>query len=113
MQENRDVVASNNTEVGYCLWVFDLKLDPDDPTKISSKLDENGMCLGFKDRLVYQGSKREVGVDHTYTEVYATVLKVRSVRIMLTCDRCALNHEDYKNIRIHHEDIKTHFYRQL
>ena len=83
-----------------------MKLDPDDPTKISSKLDENGWCLGFKARLVYQGSKREVGIDHTYTEVYSTVLKVRSVRIVLSC---ALNHDDYLNIRIHHENLKTAF----
>ena len=103
---DKEVAASYDTEVGYSLWVFDLKLDPDDPTKISRELDENGMCLGFKARLVYQGSQREVGVDHTYTEVYATVLKVRSLRIMLTC---ALNHDDYKIIRIHHEDIKTAF----
>ena len=96
----------NGNKIFRSLWVFDLKLDPKDPTKIVSELDEKGFCLGYKARLVFQGSDRKEGVDHTQAEVFANVLKLRSLRILLSC---LLNHEHGKEARVHHIDIKTAF----
>jgi hypothetical protein len=98
-------LRENKTRVGHALWVFDLKLDSDDPSQIVQTCDEFG-CKGYKARMVYMGSNRTVGRDHTYTEVFANVLKIRSVRIMLAC---ALHHPNGKKARCHHQDIKVAF----
>ena len=55
-----------------------VKLDPNDPSKLNSELDEKGFCKGLKARSVFQGSSRKEGVDHSMYEVFTNVLKLRS-----------------------------------
>jgi hypothetical protein len=73
------------------LWVFALKYN--DPTNE----------VTFKARLVAQGSTRTLGIDHTEEEVFSSVLKLKTLRMVIAT---AVQH---KMAKIEHWDIKTAF----
>jgi hypothetical protein len=74
-----------------CLWVYSLKINREKKE------------MRFKARLCAQGSGRMLGVDHTEEEVYANVLKLKTLRINL-----ALAIQD-PEARVAHWDIKNAF----
>ena len=74
-----------------CLWVYSLKVD-----------HKKGV-MRFKARLCAQGSGRMLGVDHTEEEIYANVLKLKTLSINLAF---AIQDPD---ARVAHWDIKNAF----
>ena len=85
------VYPEKGDKIMGCLWVYSLKVD--------LKRQE----MRFKARLCAQGSGRMLGIDHTEEEVYANVLKLKTLRINL-----ALAIQD-PEARVSHWDIKNAF----
>ena len=85
------VYKEGGDRVMGCLWVYNLKVDTGKKT------------MRFKARLCAQGSGRTMGVDHTEEEIYANVLKLKTLRINL-----ALAIQD-PDARVAHWDIKNAF----
>jgi hypothetical protein len=85
------VYKKEGEKVMGCLWVYSLKVD--------LKKKE----MRFKARLCAQGSGRMMGIDHTEWEIYANVLKLKTLRINL-----ALAIQD-PDARVGHWDIKNAF----
>jgi hypothetical protein len=76
------------------VWVFKLKLD------------EFNSTLRFKARLCVQGSGRIPGVDHTADEVFASVVKLKTIRTLISY---ALQQPHPELIEMEHWDIKNAF----
>ncbi|GKE76949.1 retrovirus-related pol polyprotein from transposon TNT 1-94, partial [Tanacetum coccineum] len=62
-------IEDETLEIGEVKWVF------------RNKLDENGIVLRKKARLVAQGYNQQEGID--YDETYAPVARLESIRILL------------------------------
>ena len=59
-----------------------------------------GVVVRNKARLVVQGFHQQEGID--YTEVYAPVVRLESIRIFLA-------YAAYKNIKVYQMDVKSAF----
>lgn len=65
-----------------------------------NKMDENGIVIRNKARLVAQGYNQEEGIN--YDETYAPISRLEAIRMLLafTC---------YKNFKLYQTDIKSAF----
>jgi hypothetical protein len=75
----------------HAVWVFDLKIN------YAVK------AVRFKARLAAQGSRREVGVDHTREEVFAATVSLPTFRLFIS----VFFH--FPDVRFSHFDVKTAF----
>ena len=77
----------NHTIIGT-KWIF------------RNKLDENGIIVRNKTRLVFQGYNQEEGND--YDETFAPVARIEAIRILLA-------YASYTNFKLFQMDVKSAF----
>ena len=84
------VTRPNNQSVIGTKWVF------------RNKMDENGIIIRNKARLVAQGYNQQEGID--YEETFALVARLEAIRMLLAF-AC------YKNFILYQMDVKSVFFK--
>ena len=72
-------------------WVFKIKTEPDGKRR-------------FKDRLVFKRYSQRKDID--YAEIFSPVVKLTSIRIMLSVVAS-------ENLHLEQMDVKKHFYKEI
>nr|GFA06838.1 copia protein [Tanacetum cinerariifolium] len=71
---------------------------------VKNKLDESGIAIRNKERLVAHGHTQEEGID--YNEVFASVVRIEEIRLFLAC-------ASSKDFMVYQMDVKSAFYEKI